>query len=373
MKVPFGDLRREWVECGGEIRAAIDRVLASGWFVLGGELEGFERAFSAYLGDVHVVGVGSGTEALHLALMGAGVEPGDSVVTVPNTAVPTVSAISAAGARPLFVDVDERSLTMDPQKLRELVAREMSRPGHRLKAVIPVHLYGQTADMDPIVDVARDYGLTVVEDAAQAHGAGYRGRKAGTLGDLAAFSFYPSKNLGCYGDGGAVTTPSAAVADRVKMLRNYGQQRRYYHEFKGINSRLDEIQAAILVAKLSHLDGWNRRRREIADMYWRQIVDGAVVKPVEMEYAFHVRHLFPVRHRERDRLAAHLGDCGVATAQHYPVCVHLQRAYEELGLAHGAYPVAEAAASQVLSLPVFPQLDDAEVAYVSECVNAFAI
>jgi len=372
MNVPFGDLRREWVECGVEVRVAIDRVLESGRFVLGEELEGFEHAFSAYLGGVHVIGVGSGTEALHLALMGAGVEPGDFVITVPNTAVPTVSAISAAGARPLFVDVDERSLTMDPQKLRDVVNREKSRSGRRLKAVIPVHLYGQTADMDPIVEVAREHGLTVVEDVAQAHGAGYKGRRAGTLGDVAAFSFYPSKNLGCYGDGGAVATPSAAAADQLKMLRNYGQQRRYYHEIKGVNSRLDELQAAILNAKLPHLEKWNRRRRQIAEMYGRLIDDQAVTKPVEMDYADHVHHLFVVRHRERDRLAAHLSERGVATAQHYPVCVHLQRAYEDLGLGRGAFPVAEEAAAQLLSLPVFPQLGDDEVAYVSECVNEFA-
>jgi dTDP-4-amino-4,6-dideoxygalactose transaminase len=372
MKVPFGALAREQSECGDEVRAAVGRVLASGWFVLGAEVARFEKEFSEYLGGAHVVGVGSGTEALHLALLAAGVGPGDRVVTVPNTAVPTVSAISAAGARPVFVDVDERSLTMDPAGLRELVAREVAGPGRRLRAVIPVHLYGQTADMDPIIEVATEYGLTVIEDAAQAHGAVYRGRRAGTLGDLAAFSFYPSKNLGCYGDGGAVVTADGATAERLRMLRNYGQRRRYHHEIKGVNSRLDEIQAAVLSAKLPFLDAWNVRRRQIADTYARLITNGSVVLPVEMEYAYHVRHLFPVRHEGRDRLATHLATCGVATAQHYPVCVHLQRAYGDLGLGPGAYPVAEAAASQVLSLPIFPQLSDDEVAYVGECLNGFA-
>jgi len=371
MKVPFGDLRREWSECGAEVRAGIDRVLESGWFVLGKELEGFEHAFSAYLGNVHAVGVGSGTEALHLALVAAGVEPGDFVITVPNTAVPTVSAISAAGATPLLVDVDERSLTMDPAQLRQLIEREKPKLGRRLKAVVPVHLYGRIADMDPIVEVAREFDIAVVEDAAQAHGATYEGRKAGTIGDLAAFSFYPSKNLGCYGDGGAVVAPSQAVALRLKMLRNYGQQRRYYHEIKGVNSRLDELQAGILSAKLPLLDGWTTRRREIARMYDEQISDPDVAKPPLEDSARHVFHLYVLRHPQRDRLMSHLEQCGVGVAAHYPVPIHLQHAYADLGLGLGAFPVAETAASQVVSLPIFPQLTDDEVAYVAECVDSF--
>jgi len=369
--VPFGDLRREWSECGAEIRAAVDRVIERGWFVLGEELERFEEAFSAYLGEVHVVGVGSGTEAIHLALMATGVEHGDYVVTVPNTAVPTVSAISAAGATPLLVDVDERTLTMDPARLRELVEHEKPRLGRRLKAVVPVHLYGLTADMDPITDIAREYELTVVEDAAQGHGAMYGGRKAGTIGDFAAFSFYPSKNLGCYGDGGAVTAKNASDADRLKMLRNYGQRRRDEHPVKGINSRLDEIQAAILCAKLPFLDDWTTRRRQIAHRYNELIQESAVAKPVVEEPTRHVFHLYVVRHHERDRLMSHLTACGVGSIAHYPVPIHLQHAYADLGLSSGAYPVAEAAASQVLSLPIFPQLADAEVAYVAECINSF--
>jgi dTDP-4-amino-4,6-dideoxygalactose transaminase len=224
MKVPFGDLRREGIECGAKIRAGIDRVLESGWFILGKELDGFETAFSAYLGNAHVVGVGSGTEALHLALMAGGVEPGDFVVTVPNTAVPTVSAISAAGATPLLVDVDDASLTMDPAQLRRLLEREKPKLGRRLKAVVPVHLYGRIADMDRIVGAAKEFDLTVIEDAAQAHGAVYGGPKAGTIGDFGAFSFYPSKNLGCYGDGGAVVTRSAADAERLRIPRDQRRQ-----------------------------------------------------------------------------------------------------------------------------------------------------
>ena len=371
MKVPFGDLRREWDECGAEVRAGIDRVLESGWFVLGKELEAFEHAFSAYLGDVHVVGVGSGTEALHLALTAAGVEPGDSVITVPNTAVPTVSAISAAGATPLLVDVDERSLTMDPAQLRQLAEREKPKLGRRLKAVVPVHLYGRSADMDAIMQVAKEFDIAVVEDAAQAHGAMYKGRKAGTIGDLGAFSFYPSKNLGCYGDGGAVVTRSQSKATHLKMLRNYGQQRRYYHEIKGVNSRLDEVQAAILRAKLPLLEGWTARRRDIARMYDELIGDPEVVKPPLEDPVQQVFHLYVLRHTQRDRLMSHLEQCGIGTAAHYPVPIHFQHAYADLGYGPGAFPVAEAAASQVVSLPIFPQLTDDEVAYVAESINSF--
>lgn len=371
MKVPFGDLRREWSECGAEVRAGIHRVLESGWFVLGKELEGFEAAFSAYLGDVHVVGVGSGTEALQLALMASGVEPRDFVITVPNTAVPTVSAITAAGATPLLVDVDEGSLSMDPAQLRQLLEREKPKLGRRLKAVVPVHLYGRTADMDPIVEVAREFDIAVIEDAAQAHGAMYKGRKAGTIGDLGAFSFYPSKNLGCYGDGGAVVAHSGADATRLKMLRNYGQQRRYYHEIKGINSRLDEVQAAILSAKLPFLEDWTARRRDIARMYDKLIRDPEVAKPPLEDPARHVFHLYVLRHPERDRFMSHLEQCGVGTAAHYPVPIHLQHAYADLGFGLGAFPVTEAAACQVVSLPIFPQLTSDELAYVAESVDSF--
>ena len=371
MNVPFGDLRRETDECGAQIRAGIDRVLESGWYVLGEELQRFERGFSAYLGDAHVVGVGSGTEALHLALVAAGVGPGDSVITVPNTAVPTVSAISAAGATPLLVDVDARSLTMDPAQLRQLVEREKPKLGPRLRAVVPVHLYGRLADMDPIMQVAREFDIAVVEDAAQAHGAVRNGRRAGTIGDLGAFSFYPSKNLGCYGDGGAVVTASGLAAENLRMLRNYGQKRRYYHEVKGVNSRLDELQAAILSAKLPLLEGWTARRRRIAHMYDELITDAGVAKPFNDDSGEHVFHLYAIRHPDRDRLIAHLAQRGVGTATHYPVPIHLQHAYADLGLGPGAFPVAEAAASQVVSLPIYPQLTDDEVAYVAQSVDAF--
>ncbi len=369
LKVPFGCLRRELEECGDEIRAAIDQVLESGWFILGREVERFEAEFSAYHGGVPAVGVGSGTEAIQLALLAAGIGYGDYVVTVPNTAVPTVSAISAAGAIPLLVDIDAASFTIDPSSVRELLTEQKPRLGEKLKAIVPVHLYGQCADMDPIMEIAREFELAVIEDAAQAAGAEYKGRKAGTIGDFGAFSFYPSKNLGCYGDGGAILTRRDEDAQHIKMLRNYGQTRRYYHEVKGINSRLDELQAAILTVKLQRLDLWNERRRQIADTYRALIRNPLVRNPMASDDTVHAWHLYVIRHPERDRLAAVLAERGVQTLIHYPVPIHLQGAYRELGQKEGTYPAAEAAAAEVLSLPMFPQLTADEIEYVCRQVN----
>ena len=334
--VPFGDLRREQVDCGADIRAALERVIESGWFVLGREVEAFEAEFAGFLGAEHVIGVASGTEAIQIAMQAAGVGTGDYVLTVPNSAIPTASAITAAGATPLFVDVDARSFTMDPEQLCEVAAREKARLGGRLKAVVPVHLYGQAADLRPIIDVADELDLVVVEDAAQAHGASYDGRQVGTLGHFGAFSFYPSKNLGCYGDGGAVVARSAADADRLRMLRNYGQSRRYHHSFKGINSRLDEMQAAVLRAKLPFSGEWNRRRAEISRRYAALLAAPGLRKPEEMAYGAHVWHLYVVRHPDREGLIRRLSAAGVQALIHYPVPIHLQEAYSDLGLAEAA-------------------------------------
>ncbi len=369
--IPFGDIKREVTELESELNDAIEEVLSSGWFVLGRKLEEFEAAFSAYLGGVHAVGVGSGTEAIHLALMASGVENGDYVITVPNTAVPTISAISVAGAQPLLVDIDERSFTMDPSMLREFVSKEKPKLGDKLKAIVPVHLYGQSADMDLILEVAKEFDLTVIEDACQAHGAEYKGKKVGTLGRFAAFSFYPSKNLGCYGDGGMVVAQNPEDAENLKMLRNYGQKRRYYHDIKGVNSRLDEMQAAILLVKLKYLDDWNRRRSEISQLYDRMITNPAVTKPVVMDYGVHVHHLYAIRHPDRDALIEHLAKNGVGSLIHYPVPIHMQAAYKDLGVPQGTYPVAEAAASEILSLPMFPQLTNEEIEIVCTHINSF--
>lgn len=370
--VPFGDLSREYNEMREELDNAIKDVCEKGWFVLGKKLELFEDAFAGYIGKgAYAVGVGSGTEAIHLALVAAGVEHGDYVITVPNTAVPTVSAISFAGAVPLFVDIDPRSFNMDPERLRDVLAKEKKRLGKRLKAVIPVHLYGQTADMDPIIEAAREFGLKVIEDACQAHGALYKGKKAGSIGDYAAFSFYPSKNLGAYGDGGAVLTSDPEEARKLKMLRNYGQEKRYYHSIKGFNSRLDEIQASVLLAKLKYLDGWNARRREIAGYFTRNIKNECLKTPAELPWAGHVFHLYVVRTPERDRFREHLEENGVQTVIHYPVPVHLQQAYRELGYSAGQFPEAEKAAGEIVSLPIFPQLRKEETDRIIDAVNNY--
>ncbi len=364
MKVPFGDLRRQYNANRERIDSAIGRVLEGGWFVLGREVESFEQEFAAYLGAKHAVGVASGTDAIHLALRAVGVAAGDEVITAANTCVPTASAISLAGAVPVPVDVDPVSYTADPERIKAAITS-------RTKAIIPVHLYGQAADMDAVLKVSRESGIPIVEDVAQGHGAIYREKKLGTIGEAGCFSFYPSKNLGAYGDGGAIVTASRELADRLRQLRNYGEARRYHHTSVGFNSRLDEIQAAILRAKLVDLDSSNARRREIAALYNREITNPIVRKPVELEYGRHNYHLYVVRCEQRDWLQQHLADLGVHTLIHYPVPIHLQEAYGWLGMKRGACPVAERCASEVLSLPIFPELTDEEALYVAASVNSF--
>ncbi|HKY05052.1 MAG TPA: DegT/DnrJ/EryC1/StrS family aminotransferase [Blastocatellia bacterium] len=365
MKVPFGDLRRQYSANRERIDSAIGRVLEGGWFVLGREVETFEQEFAAYLGAKHAIGVGSGTDAIHLALRAVGVGAGDEVVTAANTCVPTASAVSLAGAVPVPVDVDPVSYTIDPAKIKAAITS-------KTKAILPVHLYGQAADMDALSTVSRETGIPVIEDVAQGHGAVYRDKKLGTMGEAGCFSFYPSKNLGAYGDGGAVVTDSRELAERLKRLRNYGEARRYHHTSIGFNSRLDEIQAAILRAKLVELDRSNARRREIAALYNREITNPLVTKPVELEYGRHNYHLYVVRCDERDLLQQHLADLGVQTLIHYPIPIHLQEAYRWLDVRPGACPVAERCAGEVLSLPIFPELTDEEALYVAASVNSFA-
>jgi len=362
MRIEFNDLKPQHRELRREIQAAVEQVMDDGWFILGKQGESFEREFADYCGVAHCVGVGSGTEAIHLALVACGVQPGDDVVTVSLTAVPTASAISFAGARPVFVDVDPRTFTMDPARLESALTP-------RTKAILPVHLYGQTADMDPILEIGRRHGIPVIEDACQAHGAEYKGRRAGSLGSMAAFSFYPTKNLGACGDGGAVTTDDPELADRLRLLRNYGQRKRYYHESKGYNSRLDEVQAAILRVKLRHLNGWNEVRRTKATLYSSRLRE--VLCPLEAGYARHVYHLYVVRSRRRDELQRFLAERGIGTLIHYPVPVHLQEAYRDLGLPRGALPVTERCAEEILSLPLYPELPDELVVEVAETINQF--
>lgn len=365
MQIPFVSLREQYEDVAAEIRAALDGVFRRSSFVLGEEVRRFEEAFAAYCGCAHAVGVGSGTEALHLALRAVGVRPGSEVITVANVWVPTACAIHAAGAVPVFVDVEPDTGNMD-------VAAVASRITPRTAAIVPVHLYGQPVDLDPLLALARARGVPVVEDACQAHGAEYKGRRAGSLGDAGCFSFYPTKNLGAYGDGGAVVTHDAALARTVRALRNYGEgEQRYRSERPGVNSRLDEVQAAMLRAKLPRLDEWNERRRRHAALYRERLAGTAVRLPVERPWARHNYHLFVVRSAHRDELAAWLGRHGIGTAVHYPVPVHLQPAFAHLGLAEGALPETERSCREVLSLPIYPELRAEQVERVAEVVAAF--
>lgn len=351
-----------------EIDAAIGSVLSRGWFVLGEKVEEFEEAFSQYCGVPYGVGVGSGTEALRLALTACGVGTGDEVITVSNTCIPTISAISSAGATPVFVDIDPITYTMDTTQIE-------SRITERTKAVLPVHLYGQCADMDPTLEIARRHGLFVIEDCAQAHGAEYKGRKAGTMGDVGCFSFYPSKNLGAFGDAGMVVTSHLNIAERVRLLRNYGQEGRDRYSTKGYNSRQDELQAAVLLVKLPYLEKWNDRRRAIAQFYREELrgLGTGIILPSEAPDRKHVYHLFVVQVEDRDRIQRHLHSQGISTMIHYPIPVHQQEAYADLGYSSGSLPETESASRCILSLPLYPELSDSEVAGIIKSVRCSAV
>ena len=370
--IPFGDVHKQYLHIQHDIDAAIREVLDSGWFILGKQGEAFEEEFAAYCGAQYGIGVGSGTEALHLALLAAGVEPGDEVITVPNTAMPSISAISFAQAIPRFVDIHPETYVMDVELLAKFLQTEIAyKDNHRLKVIMPVHLYGQSADMEPILDLARKYNLVVIEDAAQAHGTEYHGQKAGTFGDMGCFSFYPSKNLGAYGDAGMVITNNNELAERARLLRNYGQEKRYYHKIKGFNSRLDEMQAAILRAKLGYLDEWNRQRRQLASLYTSLLKETPVIPPAEAAYGKHIYHLYVIRTQEREQLQQYLKAREIGTLIHYPVPIHLQEAYADLALSEGTFPVAELCAKEILSLPIYPELEPAQVKHICSCIQEF--
>ncbi|HWQ12680.1 MAG TPA: DegT/DnrJ/EryC1/StrS family aminotransferase [Roseiflexaceae bacterium] len=364
IQVPFGALKRQYDAIKPELDAAVARVLASGWYILGPEVRAFEEQFAAFCGVAHCVGVANGTEALQLALTALGVGPDDEVITVANAAVyETVTAL-AVGARPVFVEVDARSHTMDPSALERAITP-------RTKAIVPVHLYGRMADMDAIGDVAQRHGLPVIEDAAQAHGATYRGRAAGSIGACGCFSFYPTKNLGALGDGGAVVTNDEALAQKLRRLREYGWERKYYTaHLGGLNSRLDEIQAAILSAKLQHLPAWNARRRVIAEMYDELLAGTGLTLPERSPEGDHVYHLYVVRVPDgrRERVRAALRERGIGAEVHYPLPAHQQPVYAHLA-PEGGLPVTERLAGEVLSLPMYPELTDEEVRAVAEAVR----
>ena len=365
MRVPFLDLKAPYAELRDELDAAYRRVMESGWFIMGDELRSFETEFAAYCGTRHCVGVGNGLEALHLILRGLGVGPGDEVIVPSNTYIATWLAVSYAGAKPVPVEPDPETHNLDPERVHDAITP-------RTKAMIPVHLYGQCADMDPLRDLASRYGLKVIEDTAQAHGAQYKGSRAGSLSDAAAFSFYPGKNLGALGDAGAVVTNDDALADTVRVLRNYGSREKYYNETKGYNSRLDELQAALLRVKLLKLEEWNERRKHIAARYLCELEGAGGIKlPRVPSWADPVWHLFVVQHPDRERLQSHLTAAGVGTLIHYPKPPHLQEAYAELGYSRGTFPIAEQMADEVLSLPIGPHMSDADVDYVISQVASF--
>lgn len=361
--IPFSEVKTQYESIKDEIREAFDQVFESSWFILGKNVEAFENEFASYCRAKFGVGVGSGTEALHLALLACEVQPGDEVITVANTAVPTISAISFARAKPVFVDIDPDTYTISPMLIEEKITE-------KTKVILPVHLYGQSADMDPILKIAKRHKLKVIEDACQAHGAEYNGKKVGALGDLGCFSFYPSKNLGAYGDAGMVMTNDHELAKRVWILRNYGQKKRYYHDIKGFNSRLDELQAAFLRKKLKHLNKWNERRRQLAQIYSDNLCK-TVIKPIEKDYAYHIYHLYVIRCQRREELQRFLSENEIQTLIHYPVPVHLQQAYLDLNITPGSLPITEKYSNEILSLPMYPELKDDDVFYVADKINDF--
>jgi dTDP-4-amino-4,6-dideoxygalactose transaminase len=360
--IPYADLKAQYHSIKPEIDAAIAAVLESSQFALGPEVAAFEKEFAAYCANHEAIGVNSGTSALHLALLAAGVGPGDEVITTPFTFVATVAAIQYAGATPVYVDIEPESYNLDPGRIESALTR-------KTKAIMPVHLYGQPTDMTPLLDVARARGIVVIEDAAQAHGAEYKGQRAGSLGDLACFSFYPGKNLGAYGEGGAVVTANPEYAKTIRLLRSWGESRRYYHDLRGFNYRMEGLQGAILRVKLRHLERWTAARRAHAALYDLLLKDSGVVTPVQMPYARHVYCVYAVRTAQRDALADALKAADIQFGVHYPVPVHLQRAYRDSRYGEGDFPVAERIAREIISLPLYPEMQRSQIERICEVVR----
>jgi dTDP-4-amino-4,6-dideoxygalactose transaminase len=365
MTILIADLKSEYESIQPEVDAAIKRVLKAGWHILGNELSSFEEEYSEYVGARYGCGVNSGSDALFLALKTVGIGQGDEVITVAHTFISTVDAIVRNGAYPVFVDIEPETYCMDVSQIEEKITE-------RTKAILPVHLYGHPADMDPILHVAREHSLYVIEDACQAHGTEYKDKKAGGLGDLGCFSFYPAKNLGAYGDGGMVVTNNKRMAEKLRILRNYGQQEKHHHDFLGINSRLDELQAAVLRVKLRYLDQWNNRRRKLASLYDDLLSDKDLVLPVERDYAKHIYHLYVIRHDNRGSIKESLDACGILTQIHYPVPVHKQKAYRDI--ADGiSLPVTERICDHILSIPLHPWLREEDIdrtaASIIQCIE----
>jgi dTDP-4-amino-4,6-dideoxygalactose transaminase len=370
--VPFLDLTRQYKKIKGEILSATQRVYEKGRFILGEEVSAFEKEFSHYCGVRYGVGVGSGTDALYLALKAAGIGEGDEVITVANSFVATALAISFTGAKPLFVDIDPKTYTMDPNHLELLLKHQKAKgSGRKIKAILPVHLYGHPAEMDSIMEIADRYDLIVIEDACQAHGAKYGKKKVGSFGAMGCFSFYPTKNLGGYGDGGMVVTNHKRHDQNLRLLRCYGERKKYEHILKGHNSRLDEIQAAILRVKLKYLDQWNGERRRKAKIYTQMLSPLGVVCPSEKKGVRHVYHLYTIKTKKRDSLQAFLKKKGIETLIHYPIPIPLQKAYQELGYGRRDFPMTNLWSRKILSLPFFPEMKESEMEEVAEGIRSF--
>lgn len=360
--IPFLDLKAPHVELRDEINVAIERVVSSGWYILGPEVDAFEAEYAEYCGAKHAISVANGLDALHLALRAMDVGPGDEVIVPSNTYIATWLAVSQCGATPVPVEPVEATYNLDPSLIEAAITP-------RTKVILPVHLYGQPVDLDPIIAIARKYGLRILEDGAQAHGARYKGKRIGAHGDAVAWSFYPGKNLGALGDGGAVTTDDAEIADRIRVLRNYGSRVKYVNEIQGYNSRLDPLQAAVLRVKLQHLDSWNSRRSIVANQYLEGLSDTGLTLPHVPEWADPAWHLFVVRHHQRDALQQRLHEAGIGTLIHYPIPPHKQGAYADANFAEDAFPLASRMAKEVLSLPIGPHLSCDQVASVASTVR----
>jgi dTDP-4-amino-4,6-dideoxygalactose transaminase len=360
MKVPLLDLRQQFESIQNDTAAAINQVLQTSAFAGGPFVEEFEEEFAKFCQCRYAVGVGSGTDALWMALLALGIGKGDEVITAPNSFIATAEAISHTGAKPVFVDIDEETYNINPDLLTRAITT-------KTKAIIPVHLYGQMADMDPIMAIAKAHGLFVVEDAAQAHGALYRGKRAGSIGNAGCFSFYPGKNLGAYGEAGAVVTNDLNLAARMRILRDHGQEQKYHHSMLGWNSRMDGIQGAVLKVKLKYLEKWNASRRANAH-YYKTLLDdvSAISLPVEKDFYRHVYHIFAVRVQNRDQVLQKLAEKNISCGIHYPVPIHRQKAYQAMKLRKGSFPIAETCAAEHLSLPMFPELTEEQIRYVAE-------
>ncbi|NTW81750.1 MAG: DegT/DnrJ/EryC1/StrS family aminotransferase [Chlorobiaceae bacterium] len=364
MMIQFLDLRAAYIELKSEIDEAVNRVLSSGWYILGEEVDAFEKEYASFCETDYAVGVGNGLDALHLALLAMGIGEGDEVIAPSNTYIATWLAISQCGAIPVPVEPLEPTYNIDPRRIEEAITK-------KTKAIIPVHLYGQPADIDPVLGIANKYGLKVLEDAAQAHGARYKGKRIGGHGDAVAWSFYPGKNLGAMGDAGAVTTNDPEIADRIRVLRNYGSRVKYINEIKGFNSRLDPVQSAVLRVKLRYLDEWNTRRKKIAEKYFAVLKDFDLVLPDVPEWADPVWHLYVVQSENRDAIQRILKESGVETMLHYPIPPHLQDAYADSGYKNGSCPIAEKISQHVFSLPIGPHLKDIEQDSVVTAISRY--